>query len=589
MTKKLRQPGRDRYEAEPGLGWRPRLLRLTVVCSHVVVWAALLSILLQLLYPGDRALPYMSVDGQPVGMLTEEALLEKLDGMALDAELTVVTPAKTRTVQWATVGATIDRLATSEVVLGYAWWERLVPFSSLARMAQPGHTPLVIIDQERLDAFAGQIAAEGQRSAQEASITIKDGEVRVDPAKAGYVFEVDDIKQQLLAVPFSAEAKLTLEPQTVPAAHSAREVAAVADQLRQLLRQDIRLSFAGQTLAPEPKIMGAWLKVTEDKQTKQLRPAIDKAALKKYLEHLNEQYAAPPEPVVVTLLDGREIKRTASEPGLAMNMDEAAGTISRAVLNPAADAAITVPVVPVAPDVLYRRTYSQSSEGLNALIRYWEATTYGNYGIIVREIGGQNRYAEFGADKRFVTASTYKMFLAYTVFKKIEAGKITPSQTTDMGWTVEDCITEMIVNSTNPCAVSLQNLVGWKEVDRMLHQAGFTDTYLNNLHGDEDKYTTVRDEADFLLRLYGGSLMNQAHTNQLLGLMQRQIWRGGIPAGVPYGTTVANKVGFYDGWIHDVAIVYGPKSTYILAIMSRGGSDPGFAELSRQVYDFFNR
>lgn len=80
--------------------------------------------------------------------------------------------------------------------------------------------------------------------------------------------------------------------------------------------------------------------------------------------------------------------------------------------------------------------------------------------------------------------------------------------------------------------------------------------------------------------------MDPGSTDRLLGYMKRQIWRSGIPSGVP-GVTVADKVGFYNGYIHDVAIVYAPKGAYILAIMSYGGSNPNMSELSKRVYNFF--
>lgn len=566
-----------------------RLRRGTVIGAHVVLWASLVMVLAQLLYPSERVLPLANLNGQPVGSMSKDALLEHLDTLAADAQLTVETPVRTRTVPWVATGITLDRLSTAESLLHYEWWQRLIPFSSLVEMARPDHQLLTIIDNQRLDAFARDLAGEDQREVEEASIVIRDGEVIVEPAKAGHEFVPADIKRQLLAAPFESETTVVLKAKSTEASHSPAEVEAVADAMRQLLEQDVVLEFAGEVLRPDTAMVGEWLDVEEDSETGQLRPSLEREALQSYLSDLNERYASPPKPVSVTLLDGREIKRSKVEPSRAMNLSKAIEKIETVLLDPAPDSAINLPIEMVEPQVVYRRTYSKGSPGLDSLIRYWEQTTYGNYGIIVREIGGQNRYAEFGANKRFVTASTFKMFLAYAVYTKVEAEQIKLSDPSGLeGWKVHECMTEMIVNSTNPCAVALQDKLGQKEVNRIIHQAGFQDTDLDNADGSE-KYTTVRDEADFLLRLYGGGLLNQGHSKDLLDLLKRQIWRGGIPSGVPPGVEVANKVGFYDGWVHDVAIVYSPKATYILAIMSRGGSDPVFAQLSRQVYGFFNR
>jgi hypothetical protein len=81
--------------------------------------------------------------------------------------------------------------------------------------------------------------------------------------------------------------------------------------------------------------------------------------------------------------------------------------------------------------------------------------------------------------------------------------------------------------------------------------------------------------------------MEKEPSDRLLGYLKRQVWRGGLPSGVPKGVTVADKVGLYDGWVHDVGIIYGPKSTFIVGIMSKGGSDPAFADLARRMYAFF--
>jgi beta-lactamase class A len=247
---------------------------------------------------------------------------------------------------------------------------------------------------------------------------------------------------------------------------------------------------------------------------------------------------------------------------------------------------VTLAVTAQPPHETFVRTYSTSDAGLLAIVKDWQATHYGDYAVIVRELGGQNRYAEVDPDRSFVTASTFKMFVYYAVQQRIQNGSLSYSSMTDMGWTVEDCLTEMIVHSTNPCAITLTDLLGWQWTEDVVRQAGFSNTYLNN-QGGGDKHSTVRDETNFMMRLYYGTLMGREATDRLLGYFKRQIWRGGIPSGVPKGTEVADKVGLYDGWVHDVGIIYGPKSTYILGIMSKGGSDPDFADLARRTYSFF--
>jgi beta-lactamase class A len=63
--------------------------------------------------------------------------------------------------------------------------------------------------------------------------------------------------------------------------------------------------------------------------------------------------------------------------------------------------------------------------------------------------------------------------------------------------------------------------------------------------------------------------------------MKRNIYRQGIPKGI--NATVANKVGFLDGLLHDAAIVYASTGPYVLVIMTDGSSWANIAELTRQI------
>ena len=63
--------------------------------------------------------------------------------------------------------------------------------------------------------------------------------------------------------------------------------------------------------------------------------------------------------------------------------------------------------------------------------------------------------------------------------------------------------------------------------------------------------------------------------------MKRNVYRQGIPAGA--SGTVADKVGFLNGLLHDAAIVYSPKGTYVLVILTNGSSWANIAELTKKI------
>ena len=77
----------------------------------------------------------------------------------------------------------------------------------------------------------------------------------------------------------------------------------------------------------------------------------------------------------------------------------------------------------------------------------------------------------------FVSASIYKLFVAYNVYKKIDAGAITYDQTLGESvdyQTVESCLNRMITISDNDCGVALGSLVGWSKIDALSQEEGYT-------------------------------------------------------------------------------------------------------------------
>lgn len=566
--------------------WLVRHKRIFEAAGALIVVTALISVFWQLTYPPGKALPGMAVGGIDVGGKDREAIVKQLTDYAQKGEVNITSPSRDWKAKWQSIGLNIDAEASADVALSYEQWERFIPFSALLR-ARGEQTPLVaIVDKDRLDDFAKKLVAEDKQAAKDATISVKDGRVVIDEAKNGYTFDLDDVKQQVAAAVVSVDAKLHLVPRPVAFVRPAAELESVKAMAEAALQHQPTLKVGDYAVTPDAAKIGEWLQFTEDPATHKLAFSFKTDALRSYLQEIDEKTKIAPGTSTVTLLDGVEISRTPAQSGRSVAADTSIQQIQNALLGKELKPTVNLTVVNVPPKLTYVQTYSQTSAGILAIIKDWDATHYGDYAVIVRELGGQYRSAEYNPDKRYVTASTFKLFTYYAVQQRIQSGAITYQTTTDMGWSVEDCLTEMIVRSTNPCAISLMNLVGWGDAQQMVQDAGFTATNINNPSGT-DKYSTIRDETNYMTRLAYGTLMGKEATDRLIGYLSRQIWRGGIPNGVPAGVTVADKVGLYDGWVHDVAIVYGPKSTYILGIMSKGGSDPAFADLSRKMYQFF--
>jgi beta-lactamase class A len=77
-------------------------------------------------------------------------------------------------------------------------------------------------------------------------------------------------------------------------------------------------------------------------------------------------------------------------------------------------------------------------------------------------------------------------------------------------------------------------------------------------------------------------------SRKMVGILERQKFNEGIPAGVPAGTRVAHKTGELTKLHHDAAIVYS-KRPFVLVILVRGLADIKdssalMADITRQLY-----
>lgn len=221
---------------------------------------------------------------------------------------------------------------------------------------------------------------------------------------------------------------------------------------------------------------------------------------------------------------------------------------------------------------------------LQVLVNKWAASHRGSYGIMVRELGGKGGSATYNASKQFVSASIYKLYVSYAVYTKMAAGAISGDSLTSTGSTVNYCLNVMIVRSDNACAHALLDKVGGYTAEAMSHQRGYKNTFLAS---KPNFITTAADTSNLLTNLQSGTLIRSDYRDQLLGYMGRQIYRSGIPAGSQ--GHVADKVGFIESYNHDAAIVYGPKSTYVLTVLSSGSSFTNIADLARQISQFLNK
>lgn len=536
----------------------------------------LLVVVAQLLYPAGRLLPGVEVAGQRVGGQTALVASRELSKKYDKATVAFKTDDKTFTKRLDEVGVDVDTWNTARRAAHYAFGERLIPFSSLAIMLHRDTPMQAHFDDERLRYFGQQVEKDGFVAAVNASITVKGDKVELVSAKPSKAYPAQRVTSALKVATFMPRTEVRLKPQTTQAPRTDEEVKGVLGEAQKAVNTPLTLTLANEKVALSKATIGSWLDFPEDPASMSLRLGFKADAVKKYLDSIQGKVYKAPGTTKVQLIDGREVSRTAGEPGRGIDNDKAVAVLSDAVKK-GETVTVVIPIATLPAKVVFERQYSNGDAGLTALLA--DLASAKGFGISVMELGG--RSANLNGNKKFVAASTYKLFVAYAVFKEIEAGRMAWTDGFN-GQTVSSCFDAMIRVSNNPCAKAFGDRIGWQNIENQMHDLGLSATELS-----PSLYTTANDLSLFLYKLENGSLVSAPDKARLIELMKNQIYRQGIPKGT--GATVADKVGFIDSYIHDAGIVYGARGPYVLVIMTRGSSWAQIADAAAQINAFLNR
>ena len=174
---------------------------------------------------------------------------------------------------------------------------------------------------------------------------------------------------------------------------------------------------------------------------------------------------------------------------------------------------------------------------------------------------------------------------------------------------VDDLICNMITVSDNESFNELVRLQsekndfkeGAEKINEYLKEEGYGDTSVQHTLAPSASpstglggrnTTSVKDCGTLLERIYEGECVSEEDSEEMLNiLLQQQVdWK--IPSGLSSDVKVANKTGETDTSQHDIAIVYGEKTTYIFCIMSQDCPEStaihNIRDLSRVVYYHLN-
>lgn len=237
-------------------------------------------------------------------------------------------------------------------------------------------------------------------------------------------------------------------------------------------------------------------------------------------------------------------------------------------------------------------------KGLEDLI----ANKKDDYGVYVKDLGTR-RVAAVNEDKVFYAASLFKVPVMFEVFRQHALGIIDLNESLtvteyyaafDLGTqatregdqvTIADALRFMMSVSDNTSANMLLDRVGSPNVSATLAALGARDTNLLT----EDLPLTAADMGILLETIAAGAGLDEESKAQMLALMASEAADNGLAAGVPRGTIVAHKTGNWDNATHDAGVVFSPRGSYVIVVLSSKDHDTALIrDISSFVYLYFN-
>jgi beta-lactamase class A len=174
----------------------------------------------------------------------------------------------------------------------------------------------------------------------------------------------------------------------------------------------------------------------------------------------------------------------------------------------------------------------------------------------------------YGDPAPFTAASTTKVITALYFLNQVEAGNQSLTESVE-GETAQYELQQMIVVSDDDAWNDLINLLGFSNIQVYAHSIGATSFTFNA----GTNTLTSSNMASVLQRLWQGKLLDKFHTNLLLGYLKQANYRQYIVAAVPDSDTIYHKVGFYEDFVNDAAIISDGRSSVVEVIFTNGNGE----------------
>lgn len=575
MSKKIREIHK-KIKSLPKHKWQAMAVDGLLVCLALVFFA-------QIAYPTDRMLPFSKIEGVDYSMWKKDAVKKDLMTRYQKTSLSIYFGSADKAYRkppLSDIGFSLngdDLISKSD----YVWHMKFLPFSVLWGHLLTNQTKITYSeDKNKLnDYIQKELGASCKVDSRNAGLVVDSGKIGLINAQNGGKCELSDVYNVIVGhkIKLSNSNAVRIALEEIPPVITNSVATAYKNELLAKIEKGVSLSVNGAVkTVPQSEIIN-WMEfsVVDDRLSYSL--SSDKAT--NYLNgNFSDDVSVKAGVTKVATYNFTETSRVAGSDGQAIDIPKTVTNIKSYIDGASSSAEVATKIV--SPSVTYSRSYSSTDEGLSALMKQFAESHNGEFSVSMVEIGGNNRRATYNDTKSITPASTYKLFVAYSTLKRIENGSWNWSDQIVNGKDLSTCFDDMIIKSDNDCGAAMLAKVGYTNITNEAKAIGCTGT---SFLGSDGIKTTAADLMTLLAQLRTGQILNQQFSrDKLLYAMENNIYRSGIPTGIG-GSTVADKVGFMDGLLHDAAIVYSPTGTYVLVIMSYGSNWSTIADLASQI------
>lgn len=150
--------------------------------------------------------------------------------------------------------------------------------------------------------------------------------------------------------------------------------------------------------------------------------------------------------------------------------------------------------------------------------------------------------------------------------------------------TMQEALRFMLVFSDNTAANVVATSIPPEDFDSV-----FAGLDINLQEQDGKTTISAKGYSSILKALYFSAIINEQHSQEILGMLSQTPFNDQLVAGVPKDVTVSHKIGVYGDLYQDCGIVYVPDRPYVLCMISKTPKDEAqkrMSAVSRTVYDY---